>query len=74
MRDHRAQMVEPGAQQDGGERAHQRHDQFGGRRAAEQPGEELAEEGEARDADGERQQAEQDAQRDAPAQAARHPP
>ena len=48
--------------------ADQRHDQFGGRCAAEQPGEELAEEDEARDADGQRQQAEQDRQRDAPAQ------
>ncbi len=37
---------------------------------AEQPGEELAEEGEARDADGQRQQAEQDAEGDAPAQPA----
>ena len=48
-----------GAQQDRGERAHQRHDQFVRRRRAEQAGEELAEEGEARDADGERQQPEQ---------------
>ena len=74
VRDHGAHVVEPGAQQDRGERGHQRHHQFGRRRRAEQPGEELAEEGEARDADGQRQQAEQDAQRDPPAQPACHPP
>ena len=74
MRDHDAHVVEPGAQQDGGERGDQRDDQFAGGCRAEQAGEELAEEGEARDADGEREQAEGDAQRDPPPQTASHPP
>ena len=52
----------------------QRQDQLGRRRAAEQPGEELAEKGEARDAETERQQPEHDGQRDAAAQTARHAP
>ena len=63
-----------GAQHDRGKRCDQRHDQLGRGGAAEQPGEELAEEGEARDADAQRQQAEQHRQRDAPAQPAGHAP
>ena len=74
VRDHGAHVVEPGAQQDGGQGADQRDDQLGGRRAAEQPGEELAEEGEPGDADRQRQQAEQNRQCDASAQTARHAP
>ena len=38
VRDHDAQIVEPGPQQDGHERAHQRHRQLGRPRAAEQSG------------------------------------
>ena len=45
-----------------------------GRRRAEQPGQELPEEGEAGDADGQRQQAQQHAEHDPAAQSAGHPP
>ena len=54
--------------------ASERHHQFGGWRRTEQPGEELAEEDEARNADSQRQEAEQDAEGDAPAQPACHAP
>ena len=47
--------------------AGQRPDQRGGGRAAEHAGEELAEEDEARDAEAQRQQAEQHREHDAPA-------
>ncbi len=74
MRDHGAHVIEPGAQQDGGQRARQWDHQLGRRRGAEQPGEELAEEGEPGDADRQRQQAEQNRQRDASAQTGCHAP
>ena len=74
VRDHGSKIVEPGAKQDGGEYAEQRYDQFGGRCRAEQPGKELAKEDEARDADGEGEQAEQDPEDDAPPQSLRHSP
>ena len=74
MRDHRAQVVEPGPQHDGDKGAHQRQRQFGRRRAAEQPGKELAEEDEAGDADCQREQANQNGQGDPSAQTNRHAP
>ncbi len=74
MRDHRAQMVEPGPQQNSAERRRQWRQQLARWLRAEQAGQELAEKREPGNADSKRQQAEQDAQGDPPAQPTRHPP
>ncbi len=72
--DHGARVVEPGAQQDGDGGGGEGPGELRGGGAAEHAGEEAAEEGEAGDADEERQQADQDRAGDAAAQAAGQAP